>query len=280
MKKVLKKSIKLITAIVIVLLFLFALFTVWFYKTPASAFKDTVALVIPYPAAMVGGRPIYLRDLLDRLQAGGDRGQALRQIINEQETKIIAERLGVSVGDRELDNQLASIKASDNNFQKTLRNYGMSESRFKNTVLKPELLYTNIKIWFNGQRSLNPNEYGTADYIVSQTLNSGSSTFTSLLKKYSQDEGLKGLDGDLGFVDINSLRPEFKEAFDQARLGDVKVAPGSDGIYIFYIQSKDNNGLNGSLRVHAREIFLRVENFDQWYNNETKNIIIKNLYGN
>jgi hypothetical protein len=247
-----------------------AVFSFWFYNSGPSNFKNKVASVVPYPAAIIDGRPIYIKDLL--------KHNNINELISEKQTAIVADKFGVTVSGDQLNSQFGQIKGQAD-FSSLLLQYSLSESDFKNNVLKPQLLYTNLRLWFNGQRSLNPNEYALADIIKSQIsgANGASSTFASLVSKYSKDDSTKKMEGNLGFVEVNNLWPEFQAAFDSLKSGDVQTVAGRDGLYIFQIRNKDNNGPNNSPRVEIGEIYLKMANFDTWYNNEIKNINIKKL---
>ena len=66
-------------------------------------------------------------------------------------------------------------------------------------------------------------------------------------------------------------------AFESAQSGLVVTAPGRDGLYIFQIQTRDNNGPNNSPRVEAKEIYLPEKNFETWYQTEALQIKIKKI---
>ncbi len=253
-------------------------FSAWFYLSPISNFKLKVATVIPYPAATVNGRPILIKDVLWRQQiTQSSQDTALNLIVSEKQMDVVADKFGIGVSAKDLDSELSIIKQQDD-FNSLISKYGLSENDFKNKVLKPELLSSQLKLWFNGQRSLNPAQYALADAIKLQlNKDSSSSTFASLVAQYSQDNSTKPLDGNLGFVENNQLWPEFQAAVESAAAGSLVTVPGRDGLYIFRIQAKDNNGQNNSPRTELQEIYLKTADFNSWYNNEIKNIKIKKL---
>jgi parvulin-like peptidyl-prolyl isomerase len=278
MKHAVKKIFSVLAAFALVLVIFIAVFTAWFYASPPSVFKDKVAEIFPYPAALVNGQPIAFRDILARQAVSSSTPDAiLAEIISEQQTQIVAEKYGLGVGNAQLNSEMSRLE-QQSDFTSLLADYGLTENNFKNSVLKPQLLYNNLELWFNGQRSLNTAAYALADNIQRQMAqNAASGTFASLVAQYSQDASTKALDGNLGFVEINSLRPEFQGAVESAGPGAVVVAPGSDGLYIFQIQAKDSSGPGNSPRAELAEIYLHGGDFQAWYDNETKNIKIKKL---
>ena len=216
--------------------------------------------------------------------ASSMKGQVLDEMIEEKKTDIVAAQHGVSVSSSELNTQLNNIKSqanqqSPNGFNALLGQYNLNEKQFTNDVLKPELLFTDLNLWFNSQRNLNSKEYDLADSIKAQltSASSSSSTFASLVQQYSQDDTSKQTNGDLGFVDINNLLPEFKTALDGTKPGDIKIAASRYGIHIFQVVARDNNGPSSTPRAEVKQIFLNGEDFNAWYTNETKNIKIKKL---
>lgn len=271
MMRIAKTFLKTFGILVSVLVILIGIFSIWFYSSPASNFKNRVASMLPFPAAFVGGHPVYIKDVLRR--------NNLDQLVQQQQVIVVADKYGISVGKPQLDGQFNLIKQQTPNFSSLVNQNGLTEAEFKTSVLKPELLYTNVRVWYNGERSLNKDVYSLADSIKQQlsATSATSSLFSDLAARYSQDEATKNMGGDLGFVNIGSLWPEFQSVFDSMSVGDARIVPGRDGVYIFQIMAKDNNGPNNSLRAETREIYLQTSGFQEWYANETKNIKIIKL---
>jgi parvulin-like peptidyl-prolyl isomerase len=297
MKKHIRKIAIILGVIIGGLLVVAGILAIWFYKTPSSSLKDKIGRVLPLPAVFVSGQPIFMSSFLERVNSAQAiygsvvnmdqntiREQVLNQMIEEKKTGIIANKFGVPVSAKELNDQFNSIKdqasqQSVSGLATLLGKYNLTENQFKNEVLKPELEYTDLMLWFNSQRTLNPKEYLLADSIRSQVLsaNSSTGTFASLVQQYSQDTNSKVLDGDMGFVEITGLLPEFRQSLDSAKVGDVVIAPSRYGLHIFKIEFKDNNGKNNASRIQIKQVFLRTEDFNKWYQDETKNIPIKKL---
>ena len=295
MKIYLRKSLRYACLLLAAAAVMAGLLIVWFYGTPCNSTKDSVAKILPFPAALVNNKPVYIKTVLDRVNSatgaskqltGTDlRNEILNQIIGEKETEIVAGRHDVYVTEKELNDQFTTLRqemseSSSTEFSALLKQYNLSENEFKNNVLKPELLLTNLQIWFNGQASLNKKQYDIAQ-TIQETLKStsSSSTFASLVLKYSQDNNSEYLGGNEGFVAVNNLLPEFKRVLDGTKAGDVVVAPGRYGIYIFQVIAKDNGGEDNSPRVELQQIFLKPSDFNAWYNNQIKDIKIKIFLG-
>ncbi len=282
MKYPFKRLLSVAVVSVLVLLIISALLIGWFYLSPLSVFKEKVAEALPVlPAALVDGQPIPFRDVLAREAVSSSTpDEILAEMVTEKQIAIVAKKYGVDVSNTQLNSQLYLLKQQPN-FSALLSSYNLTGDGFENNVLKPQLLYNNLELWFNGQRSLNPAAYAVEDTIKQQMAqNTASGTFVSLVQEYSHDSSTKLLDGNLGFVEISSLWPEFQGAVESAGPGSVVAAAGRDGLYIFQIQAKDNNGPGSSPRAELAEIYLPGENFQGWYNNEIKSIKIKvfNLY--
>lgn len=264
----------------------FSAFSLWFYVGALTPFKTAVAKVIPYPAAMVNGHPILIKDVSDSLQLAllvnpqsvPTRQEILTQLLLQKDTQILADKYGVVVSNRQLDEEFNAEKNQDpQNFTAILKKYAMSEAEYKAHILKPYITSQNLQVWFNGQRSLNTDQYLLADSVKSQILNSSSSTSTliSLVKEYSQDPISQGFYGDSGFTEINSLLPELRAPLDSAKVGDVDIVPSRYGIHVIAVTAIDRNGNNNSPRLMLRQIFLKPANYNSWFNQEIKNIKTK-----
>ncbi len=274
----------------VVFILLAAAFCFWFYSQPFSGSKISIAKALPFPAAFVDGHPIFARELVRRLSLAEQYSTSnkqktstdiiLGQLIDEKNTQIIAQKYGVSVGSKQLDDELEKIKnQSPKNFTALLKSYGISESTFKLEILKPDILRTNLLSWFNAQRSINSTQYALADSLKQQitSASSSTSTFATLVKNYSQDPGSKTMQGDMGFVEINNMLTELKAPLDSAKPGDVIILPSRYGIHIFQIIAADRNGPNNSPRLEIKQIFLQAGDFSSWFNGEINNIKVKRL---
>ena len=287
MKKRLKKSLIVVCSVILFLIIAVSAFLIWFYRTPYTANKGKIAAILPLPAAAISGNFIPVSEFASRLQGSENyyteeqkpipaslQNQVLQELIQEKETEIVAKKNSVSLSDKELDTQFNQLEqqlnqTDPNGFVSMVAKYGLSQNQFKEEVLSPNLLSTDLIIWFNSQRSLNPAQYSLADSIQNQS--TSSSTFISLVKQYSQDPNTKDLEGDMGYLELQAVLPEFKGPLDAAKIGDTLVLASRYGIHILYIENKDMNGTGGSSRVHVRQIFLQPENFASWYDDQTKN---------
>jgi parvulin-like peptidyl-prolyl isomerase len=105
----------------------------------------------------------------------------------------------------------------------------------------------------------------------------GGADFAELAKTSSQELASQSLAGDMGFVKISELLPELSEAVDSMTIGQVKLMASRYGLHLVKLVAKNNNGPQGASQVHLNQIFIKTNDFQQWLNNETKNLNVKIL---
>ena len=112
--------------------------------------------------------------------------------------------------------------------------------------------------------------------ITADSLKNGTS-FSVLNREYDQDPYSKTFLGDLGYLDTNKILPEILKELDSMNVGDIRPIASRYGWHIILIEDKDLKGEGGGQRFHLKQIFIKVNGFDQWLVQETKKITIINL---
>ncbi len=270
-----------LTAIILVLIISTAL---WLYTGTLTQDKIKIFQIVPLPMALVNGHPLPIKDFLIRFGVAqkvltqNNEQQAkfaiAQQLILEDEISQLAAQSDVSVNQKQIDQEYSILSAQTNlqgqpNFEKFLQSQNLNESILKNSVIKPELLLDQLRIWFNSQPNLNLRAYGLANNLLTQ-INEGSD-MAALAVHFSEDPTGKSSEGDMGFVQITDLSLELRESVSNLKPGETKIIPGLKGLYIIRLEEQTNN------RLHLREIFLNTDDFNAWLNAQTKNFKVINL---
>ncbi len=212
--------------IVSITLFLVAIVTFFSYCTLAlykfkssSTFLYRVTQVIPFPAARIGSDFVAYENYLfeinhythyyrtqQQLDFNSDTGKlqlqefkkrALDKVINDAYIKELAKQRGITVSDREVEDQITIVRnqnrlgASDKEFQGVLKDFwNWSENDFKRS-LKTQLLSQKVIASFDTDTQ------DRADKALVQLKNG--KDFATLAREVSEDPIGKETGGDFGF---------------------------------------------------------------------------------
>lgn len=248
----------------------------WLHSGQLTQAKLKFFKKIPYPLALVNGHPVWMKDFILRLNLAdkisntgqGQTSAVYKQLINDEELAQIASKHNVSLSKKQTD-QAFKQSSSETNFETTLNSYGLSGENFKTQVLEPQLLLTNLQIWFNSRESLSPDAYKLADSLLKEIRAGGD--MSALAANSTQEESGKITGGDLGFVDPADLLDELREPVAGLKPDEVKILPSRAGLHII-----KNEGLSGN-KIHLRQIFIKPSDFNQWLMAEQQNFKIWNL---
>jgi PPIC-type PPIASE domain/SurA N-terminal domain len=278
------KKKKIFIKVLLALLLILILALIWLYIGPVNNIKLKIFKALPLPMALVNGRPLPMNNFLLRFeteqkiygqaQAEQDKNNIVNEVIKENEVAQLSAQRDVSVSSSQINNEYSEIASQTNlqgaaNFEAYLQNLGLTENIFKNSVIKPQLLLSQLEIWFNSQPKLNPAAYSTANNLLAQ-INSGTD-MASLANQYSQDETGKKVGGDMGFVQITDLSQELRENISNMKVGDTEIIPSINGLNVIRLQQQSGNS------VHLRNIFLKTGDFNQWLTGQEKNFVVVNL---
>ncbi len=264
----------------------------WLYTGTINEAKAKVFAKVPLPAAAVGTQLVTMQDVLHRYDIAKEvlgaeaaesqrselHGQILDRLIADAQGETEASKLGIRVTDTEVEDQyqklIAQLTGGDAaQFEAAVKeNYKLSLDEFKQEVIRPDLLQTKLQTWFNNQRDLNGEAYGTADEIK-QKLNSGEN-FGQLAKQYSDDETSKNLEGDAGTISISDMLPEFQAVLRDAKSGDVQQITSRYGQHIVKVIDRDDSEGADKAKLHVQQIFLQQDGFTEWYDAEVAKLKI------
>jgi hypothetical protein len=290
-KKTLKRTLISLVVLIIVILIAGGIYIAY---GPASSTKTKLLNSIPYPISYVGGKPIFYKQVAKRLEvaeknnAGSEqvesselKSKIVENIVEEQKLELTADKYGVSTNDDEIGNLFSQTVESaaggdSSQFETMLSDFGLTSEEFKNDILKPQVLYTNLVVWFNSKQDLHSEIYKELDEIK-QKMSNGES-FESLAKQYSDDETSKDLEGDMGKVEISQVIPEISKQVSGMQQGEIKVVPSRYGVHYIKLEGKDD----ASKEYHLKQIFLEpTANFRDWYEEQSKQFkvtrIVKNI---
>ena len=288
MKQGSKKILKVFCLILFIILAALVFLGIWLYNGTLTQAKIQTFKIIPLPMALVEGQPIPMNKFILRYdlaqnilgqdfsgQSGEQvSGNITNQLISEQKTSVLAEREDITVNQKQIDNEYDAISAQNSlagktTFAQQLQSDGLTMQDYKNEVIQPQLLLTNLQTWFYSQTDLNSDAYNQANSLIQKIQNGAD--MAVLASNASQDNSGKQAEGDLGFVDITQLLPELREGVGNMKVGDIKIIPSRYGLHIIKLEAKNGN------QLHLRQIFLNGVNFQMWYNNETNGYKVTEL---
>lgn len=119
--------------------------------------------VFPFPAAIVDGRPVWVRDVLSDTDAfvayreahpevqGADltreqiQSNVLSRLVQEAWFEQVAAQRGIVVTDAEVDAEFAAATRGGSELQEMLKQFGWSEAEFKRRVIRVYLLQQKLR---------------------------------------------------------------------------------------------------------------------------------------
>lgn len=281
--------------IVSISLFLVAIIVFFSYCTLAlykfksnSTFIYKVTQVIPFPAARIGSDFVSYEEYLfeinhythyystqQNLDLNSDAGRqqvqefkkrALDKVINDAYIKEIAKEKGIKVSDKEVEDQIAVVRAqnrlgaSDKEFQGVLRDFwNWSVGDFKRS-LKMQLLTQKVVA------ELDTDTKQKADKALAD-LKAGKD-FATLAKEVSEDPTSKEMGGDYGFPIDKTNRDVSPNTVDAL----FKLQPGqfSEVINVGYgLEIVKNVKAESDSKVQASHIVFNFKDINE-YTNERK----------
>lgn len=289
------KTLKVLVVILLLLVALLGATTAWLFTGNLTAAKIRILKILPYPVALVNGRPILMKTFLRRLQLAQafsqQQGQSvetdaqetavLRSLVREEESRQLAAPKGLFVSRQELQSEYANFESQFNaqNSQPlavALSGFSLSAEEFQEQILQPQILTAKLTIWHNQQPTLNPEAYQKINQIQREL--AAGKTFESLAAAYTEDTRGKQVEGDTGFVESSELLPEIRAGLQNAKEGEVKLIASRYGLHLVKLEEKANSPLPNGSRLHLRQIFINPENFNDWFVQETKNANIQTFF--
>lgn len=264
------------TSIIVAAVAIFFSYCSWaLYKSQSSStFIYRVTQVIPFPVARTGSRFVAYENYLFELrhythyyqnqlktdfndpknkpQLTEFKKRALDKVVNDVYVKQLAEKNGVTVTDKEVEDEIQLVRnqnrlgSSDNVFEDVLRDYwGWSVQDFKRS-LRSELLAQKVAA------KLDTETESRAQAALAELKNGVD--FATVAKNYSQDENTKQAGGEFGFpIDQTS-----RDLSAQTTSALFRLQPGqfSEVINIGYgLEIVKNIELNGNKIRGAHMLF-------------------------
>jgi parvulin-like peptidyl-prolyl isomerase len=269
-----------VTLFIVAVISFFAYCIIALYKTKnTSDFMYKVTKVVPFPIARIGSDFIayenYLFEIkrythyyetqqsLDfKTEAGQQqladyKKRALQEVIDDTYIKEIAEEKGISVSNREIDDEIATVRAqnrlgaSDKEFEAVLKDFwGWSVNDFKRS-LKKQLLRQKVA------SALDTEAHAKANQALAD-LKAGKD-FAAVAKQYSEDPSTKDNGGEYTFlVDKTNrdLSPKTVDALFKLKPGEyseiVDVGYGLEIVKV--IEIKENQLRASHIAVNFKDI--------------------------
>lgn len=276
-------SITLFLAAVIVF---FSYCTLALYKFKSSStFLYRVTQVIPFPVARSGSDFIAYENYLfeinhythyyrtqQNLDFNSDAGKqqlqefkkrALDKVINDAYIKELAKQKGITVSDREVEDQIAIVRnqnrlgANDKEFQSVLKDFwNWSESDFKRS-LKTQLLSQKVVA------ALDTDTQSRADAAIAQLKNG--KDFATLASEVSEDPSSKAAGGDFGFP-IDKTNRDINPATVDA-LFKLKEGEYSNPINVGYgLEIVKNVKTEADGKIRASHIVFNFKDINDYVN--------------
>jgi len=283
------RIVLLTTSLVIAAVILFTGSTVYllYRQQSTSSFMYQVSRVLPFPVARIGKTLVSYENYLFELrhyihyyetqqhlsfeseagkaQLANYKTRALGDVVDLAYTKIIAQELGVSVSQNEIEDQIRIAReqnrlgSSDGVFEDVLKDFwNWSVADFRRS-LSNELLIQKVT------RTLDSDTESRAKVALAK-LESGAD-FADVAKEFSDDESTKDAGGEFGQVDASN-RNVSQQTVDtllklpEGQYSDVKVIPYQNG-YALEIVKKIKDESSGAKGSH---IIFRLKNLSETLN--------------
>lgn len=276
---------------------------IFYFCNPLSKFYRPFFKTIPYPIAIVDGKIITTKSLLQDLESlekfyntqdfsdlglrvdfKTEEGQKRlkikeKEVFNKLIENIMVEKIaqskGIFVTEKQAGEELvtkAQEAGSTENLALNLKKlYNWSLTDFRDKVILPRLYLKELVDYYDNEIS---KQTPSQERIkkAHQELEQGAS-FEEIAKEYSEGETAEN-GGDLGWFRKNYLSDDIAEkAFSMkpGEFSEVITTPlGSHIIYLEDFQEKDNEK-----QVKLKQIFTQEGSFLEWLNKEKKDFSVK-----
>jgi hypothetical protein len=191
-----------------------------YLRPPTDGFVRALAGALPYPAAVVNGKPILLRDYLaehdalttylasgsapEGVDAAAASGNVLETLINKAALSQLAARYGVQLDESRVDELLSQVGGeSGDAFAGELdKNFGWTVDEFRGRVVNSLVLASQLSEYVAASEELQHDAKAKAQGAVAR-LDAGEE-FAAVAGDASEDESAKA-GGDVGFVPVAQL---------------------------------------------------------------------------
>ena len=232
---------------------------------------------------IVNGQPVLQSELDIAMQWFGikDRKEAAKKLIDQILVAQTAEKLGIRVDPREIDDAImriakANIMESVEQFKRKLIDLGLSFTEFKDLIKRELLIRKYIQIHlrralFGGIKEGKLVKTRKVRIIFLSTSNKDfkekynyllknlrADNFSELAKKYSDDPVTAEKGGLLGEVQKGDLIKILDQQVWKKNIGEIFEVPVRNGVYFVIVESEEEKILNQELS--GKEIAQKLKN--------------------
>ncbi|HLC89823.1 MAG: hypothetical protein A3J65_00840 [Candidatus Buchananbacteria bacterium RIFCSPHIGHO2_02_FULL_45_11b] len=282
-----KKSPLKIMVLVLALIFLFFLiFSAGLYLFAwQNQAAGAIARIIPYPAALVGGRPIYYYQWQKEVSAVNNfylkqkalnpnltlpdlkqtKKSVLERMIDEKIIEQAAKNYQITAAAEEIKAQTQKLIKEIGNqaaLEKQIKElYGWHLADFQNEIIKPMLLKNKLDLALIADREYNKQAEGTIQAIFEE-IKIGQKSFAELARLYSQDiTGAQG--GDLGYFGRGEMLLEIENAAFNLEIGQTSgIIKTRLGYHLIKLEEKLTDESGNLAKVRASQILIKGKNLD------------------
>ena len=268
-KLITKKRIVIFSLYVLLAIIVFCFFDIYFfgYKSDLSRFTTRI---FPYPALIINNEIVtvnkyenFLKDykiylIESKRTKEVDNNLGLKVMIQNIALKQVMSELDVDIDKREFNNYIDRFYRNNNSLE-------INKDRFNDYFLKP-LFYRQKILEKITEDNFNLKNKKKAERIYNDLVNDPD-IFTSYSSEY-KDESL-GINGNLlGWLSYGSLPASLKMKVTKMDINDfTSVIKSISGYHIYKLNGKIKSEENDSYYYQFDQIFLPIENFNNYLDN-------------
>lgn len=259
---------------------------------------EVVTKVLPYPAAIVDGRPIRYSDFQDEVSvlerfyrsesaeaAPGSvfpdeaemKRRILDRLIKDQLAEELAGRYAIAVSSEDvakvydatildqaaLGTSTGKAKAEARAADTLAKAYGLRPSQFKNAILQPFLIRQRLEKAIQADETLNAENRKKAEAALSD-LKAGK-PFKEVAAAFSEDPNAASTGGDRGLIGRGLLPPEVEAAAFALKPGETSgVVKSVLGYHVLRVTDRQLVADGTVVKIHLYEILVRPIQLDDY----------------
>lgn len=185
-------------------------------------------------------------------------------------------KLGLYLESDEIADELTYVKSGKENEYKSHINryFRGNESEFIKYVVYPAVIDKKLRIYFADH--ISNDKRARAEEVLSQ-VKSGDLSFESAAKQFSDDSYTGQFEGDLGFFEHGQVVPELERVITISPLGKIKESLVTSRFGYHIVYPVETSFSNGKKFWHAKHALFKLEGYDQWVWDSSKNLKVIRL---
>lgn len=238
----------------------------------------TVSFKRLYPAAFIGGRIISINDIEQAMDIGEKIGvtrqEAKDKFIKDEKAYALAKRIKLGIArDASADESRFYTKGNETQYKNTIDTYYKGSSNlFDKYVITPQVVDAALRIKYNNDIKDKSEAYGRAKDIL-EFIKKGEN-FDELAFSHSDDGLTRRLGGDLGFYESGQIIPELEDQVSVSALGEIRQEILTTRLGYHIIYPLEYATVEGKKLWHIKHILFVPEGYDQWLEDQLKNVKI------